>query len=71
MSKGLKGRDYDKQFGQRYAQLLKESSQSPAVYKDCKEVIEASLSFMEHYNRLSLAIQKKIPSHAATATAFS
>jgi hypothetical protein len=66
-----KGSDYDRQFGQRYAQLLKESSQSPTVYRDCKEVIEASLNFMEHYNRLSLAIQRQIPPNAATAAAFS
>jgi len=66
-----KGRDIEKRLGQQYAQLLKESTHNPAVYSDCKEVIQASLSFMEHYNRLSLAIQNKIPSKAARATAFS
>lgn len=64
-------RDTDRQFGLWYSQVLKESSHNPAVYTDCKEVIQASLNFMEHYNRLSLAIQNKIPAKAARATAFS
>jgi hypothetical protein len=62
-------RDIERRLGQQYAQLLKESKHNQSVYSDCKEVIQASLSFMEHYNRLALALKTKIPAQA-TANAF-
>ncbi|HWU43681.1 MAG TPA: hypothetical protein VN132_09595 [Bdellovibrio sp.] len=63
-------RDIERALGQQYAQLLKESPASSSVYNDCKEVIQASLGVMEHYNRLSLALQKKVPAHAHASAAF-
>lgn len=63
------GRDIERRLGQQYAQLLKESKQNQSVYNDCKEVIQASLSIMEHYNRLALALQNKRLAQA-TANAF-
>lgn len=64
-----KPRDIERQLGQQYAQLLKENGKNTSVYNDCKEVIEASLSVMEHYNRLALALKNKMPARA-TAGAF-
>jgi hypothetical protein len=61
-------RDVEKKLGQQYAQLLKESAKNPTVYQDCKEVIQISLSIMEHYNRLGLMlndmVNQKSPSFA-------
>ncbi len=61
-----KGRNIERQLGMQYAQLLKDTKQNPAVYNDCKEVIQASLSVMEHYNRLAMALKIKpmVPAHA-------
>jgi hypothetical protein len=40
--------DLERELGLRYAKVLKDHS--PDVYKDCKEVIDASLAVMGFYN---------------------
>jgi hypothetical protein len=49
--------EVERRLGEQYANALKENPQFASVYKDCKDVIEASLSVMDHYNRMALNIQ--------------
>lgn len=51
------GREVERRLGEAYAQNLKENAYSQHVYQDCKEVIEASLGIMEHYNKIALAMK--------------
>lgn len=67
-------KEIEKRLGVQYAQLLKDTPQAAAVYKDCQQVIETSLNIMEHYNKISLAIKSRMPARKApspSANAFS
>jgi len=70
MTNSRNNRDVERRLGQQYAQMLKECSHNPSVYADCKDVINASLNVMEHYNRLSLAIKQKMTKPQEKASAF-
>jgi hypothetical protein len=49
--------DLERELGLRYAKVLKDHS--PDVYKDCKEVIDASLAVMGFYNRVAMNLRSK------------
>ena len=49
--------EVQKVLGEQYAQTLKDNRDLSA-YKDCKEVIEASMAVMEHYNRIALQLKR-------------
>ncbi len=66
----LPAKEIEKRLGVQYAQLLKDTPQASAVYKDCQQVIETSLNIMEHYNKISLAIKRKLPAKKSS-NAFS
>lgn len=57
----MPAKEIEKRLGLQYAQLLKESPQTAAIYKDCQEVIQTSLSIMEHYNKISMALKTRVP----------
>ncbi|MCE3235350.1 MAG: hypothetical protein K0Q50_1530 [Vampirovibrio sp.] len=65
----MPAKEIEKRLGLQYAQLLKESPQTAAIYKDCQEVIHTSLSIMEHYNKISMAIKTRVPARRS-ANAF-
>jgi hypothetical protein len=50
-------KEVERRLGEQYAQALKDNPQFTDVYKDCEGVIHSTLSVMEHYNRVTLAIQ--------------
>jgi hypothetical protein len=68
--KKMPAKEMERRLGLQYAQLLKDTPASSTVYRDCQEVIEASLTVMEHYNRISLALKSKLPGKK-TAGVFS
>ena len=59
--KKMPAKEMERRLGMQYAQLLKDTPQNSTVHRECQEVIEASLSVMEHYNRISLAIKSRLP----------
>lgn len=54
---GMDAREIERRLGQAYAQHLKENAPTGTVYREAQEVIQSSLSVMEHYNKISLAMQ--------------
>ncbi len=50
-------REIERRLGEAYAQHLKENSPTSGAYQDAKEVIQSSLSVLEHYNKISLAMK--------------
>lgn len=66
----MPAKEMERRLGIQYAQLLKESPQTAAIYKDYQEAIHASLNVMEHYNKISLALKSKLPTKRS-ANAFS
>ena len=51
------GREIERRLGEAYAQNLRESAHTQHVQQDCKEIIQASLGVMEHYNKIALAMK--------------
>jgi hypothetical protein len=43
--------------GEQYADVLQRNPNAQGVARDCKEVIDASLAAMEHYNRMAMALR--------------
>lgn len=54
-------KEIERRLGMQYAQLLKDTPNNAAIHRECQEVIQASLTVMEHYNRISMAIKSKLP----------
>ena len=50
-------REIERRLGEAYAQHLKENTATAGVYQEAKEVIQSSLSVLEHYNKISLAMK--------------
>lgn len=55
--KKLTPKELERQLGMQYAQWVKENPQTASIYRDCQEVIQTSLAFMEHYNKAYLTIR--------------
>jgi hypothetical protein len=51
------GREIERRLGEAYAQNLKENPHAAHIHEDCKEVIQASLGILEHYNKVALAMK--------------
>lgn len=45
--------------GAQYAEMLKENKETAAIYKDCEEIIQGSLTLLEHYNKIRLGLSQK------------
>ncbi|WP_373531970.1 hypothetical protein [Vampirovibrio sp.] len=50
-------REIERRLGEAYAQNLRDNPSTESIYKDCKETIQSSLSVLEHYNKIALAMK--------------
>ncbi len=53
----LSPKEIERMLGEQYADVLQRNPNAQAVAKDCKEVIDASLAAMEHYNKMAMALR--------------
>jgi hypothetical protein len=70
MQQKLPAKEIERRLGLQYAQHLKENPQTASVYKDYQEAIQTTLTFMEHYNKISLAIKNKLPARKSASNSF-